>query len=544
MAERRFGDCKDKARLLCALLEELGVAAHPALVNTGAREHLEERLPSPLAFNHVIVGADLDGTDVYVDPTYTCQRGQKVADLFLADYGRVLPIVPGTRGLRPFAGLSRTATQTRITELYTLPETGLTARLDVETRLTGLAAESMRQLLAETRPDQLAKRYINYYAAQLPHIQSASPLAIRDDATNNLIEIKESYRLGEVGTLRADGMGRELFIPTEVREHLRRPATVLRTMPLAVAHPVKVSQSTTIRHPPGWNIPAEDRRLDSAAMGFHRHVSVSGDALQISYEYESRRSWLDQTEVSQHLRQVNAASDLLGYTIVLGAGTSAASPGGAGLNGPVLAYILAITLISIGGVAWLYRWRPARVLVGYANPDRALTGLGGWLVLVGISLFVTVGRNAFGLRGDLLPMLDRAKWLFLTTPGTTSYSPLWAPALLGSVALDIVLLFYSGLLIVLFFQRRTTFPRLMIILLATLAVTSPLLDVLVGHLPIAVDALAKLQAEHRSMMAQDITRALIWIPYFLRSQRVRNTFRWGVRLPPGLSARLPALPEL
>ena len=45
--ERRFGDCKDKTLLLMTMLNELGINARPALVNTDARRALDEWLPSP-----------------------------------------------------------------------------------------------------------------------------------------------------------------------------------------------------------------------------------------------------------------------------------------------------------------------------------------------------------------------------------------------------------------------------------------------------------------------------------------------------------------
>jgi transglutaminase-like putative cysteine protease len=51
----RFGDCKDKSLLLAALLRRLGEYAWPALVNTYARDELENLAPSPYAFNHAIV---------------------------------------------------------------------------------------------------------------------------------------------------------------------------------------------------------------------------------------------------------------------------------------------------------------------------------------------------------------------------------------------------------------------------------------------------------------------------------------------------------
>jgi hypothetical protein len=52
--DQRWGDCKDKSFLLASLLRELGVEAYPAMVNTKLRRSLDDELPSPFNFDHVI----------------------------------------------------------------------------------------------------------------------------------------------------------------------------------------------------------------------------------------------------------------------------------------------------------------------------------------------------------------------------------------------------------------------------------------------------------------------------------------------------------
>lgn len=68
--QRRYGDCKGKAALLLALLAELGIDAEPVLAsNIGADDGLDERLPSPRMFDHVLVRASIDGSDYWLDGT-------------------------------------------------------------------------------------------------------------------------------------------------------------------------------------------------------------------------------------------------------------------------------------------------------------------------------------------------------------------------------------------------------------------------------------------------------------------------------------------
>lgn len=68
--ERRYGDCKGKTALLLALLQELGVDAQPVLANNqGNDDGLNERLPSPLVFDHVLVQATIGGKRYWLDGT-------------------------------------------------------------------------------------------------------------------------------------------------------------------------------------------------------------------------------------------------------------------------------------------------------------------------------------------------------------------------------------------------------------------------------------------------------------------------------------------
>lgn len=68
--QRRYGDCKGKTALLLALLRELGIEAEAVAVNaSGGDDGLDERLPSPRMFDHVVVRARIDGKALWMDGT-------------------------------------------------------------------------------------------------------------------------------------------------------------------------------------------------------------------------------------------------------------------------------------------------------------------------------------------------------------------------------------------------------------------------------------------------------------------------------------------
>ncbi|MGV3480973.1 MAG: DUF3857 domain-containing protein [Sphingobium sp.] len=89
--QRRYGDCKGKTVLLLALLAELGIEAEPVLVNnSGGDDGLNERLPNPGMFDHVIVRARIGGATYWLDGTLPPVAPPAATPVFR--YGWVLPL--------------------------------------------------------------------------------------------------------------------------------------------------------------------------------------------------------------------------------------------------------------------------------------------------------------------------------------------------------------------------------------------------------------------------------------------------------------------
>jgi hypothetical protein len=89
---RRFGDCKDKASLLVALLREAGVPAHIALVRTTQLGYAATSPPSMWTFNHAI--AWVEEFDLFLDGT---AERSGLLELPAMDQGAAALIVDGAR---------------------------------------------------------------------------------------------------------------------------------------------------------------------------------------------------------------------------------------------------------------------------------------------------------------------------------------------------------------------------------------------------------------------------------------------------------------
>jgi transglutaminase-like putative cysteine protease len=94
---RGFGDCKDKATLLIALLRRAGFTADVALLSTGPGWDVDPALPGQGGFDHAIVRVVVAGKDLWIDAT---EDLLPVGQLPVRDQGRRALIAgPGVRAL-------------------------------------------------------------------------------------------------------------------------------------------------------------------------------------------------------------------------------------------------------------------------------------------------------------------------------------------------------------------------------------------------------------------------------------------------------------
>ena len=146
--------------------------------------------------------------------------------------------------------------------------------------------------------------------------------------------------------------------------------------------------------------------------------------------------------------------------------------------------------------------------------DRHLEGLGGWLILTGIGLVVALLRILYMLFGTDVPVLTAARFAAVRQR---------YPLLHGLVAFEavtnVVLLLLVAWLLYLFFSKRRSFPTIMILYMV-FSNAVMIADVLAAHA--ILPSVSHVSGDFN--LARSIIAAALWIPYFLRSRRVKVTF--------------------
>ncbi len=522
--QRRFGDCKDKAVLLCALLSELNVESYPALVNVLTRQEVRRELPSPTAFNHVVVVALVNGAIVWIDPTRSHQQG-RLRDRHMPPYGAALVVSGAASTLQPFVVSGMGDSLTWVHERFDIPNMRGSARLTVRTVYRGRDADTCRAQFANLPRGDLERRYLNYTAQLYPGIQTNGCIQVEDAAGSNVITVIESYRISNLWAPDRTLTNRLSFSVSAhtLQPYVRQPTTVLRSTPLGLPYPLDLLQTTEIHLPDDWKITPSNQVIQDNYLQFWFATTYTNRTLVHAYRIKTVADAVPVTDVPAHLARRRQIREMLGQTIYQPLPGAVAQAWPFTPNWPNIGLILLWCLLLASGWILLYRHRrPAAGVLYVPPPDAGAgpTGLGGWLVLVCIQLFSGLLVTLFGL-ARLRLCYDADRWHALTTPGTLSYHEFWLPTLLFESLAAYFMLAWISLLLVFFFQRRTLFPRLMIACYIVQIIYLATDGLLAWSLPAVSHAAAvkSFTAAGRSAVA-----ACIWIPYLLLSKRVRNTF--------------------
>jgi transglutaminase-like putative cysteine protease len=206
---RRFGDCKDAARLYLAGARRLGIDACAALVSTTHGLSLGGFLPAPHVFNHVIVRVRLEGVTYWVDPTMELQGGS-LAQIALLHGGWALPLSIETTDLELLPAASPVQHIRCEDTIQFDPRADSAASLRRCIDLGFWTADALRNRIASEGVSKLSSQLLHELQASWPHIVEKEPLQLSDDLRTNQLMLVCSYEIRECWK-RGDNQGRLSF---------------------------------------------------------------------------------------------------------------------------------------------------------------------------------------------------------------------------------------------------------------------------------------------------------------------------------------------
>jgi hypothetical protein len=307
---QRFGDCKDKALLLVALLRALGADAAPALVDTVRGRGLDEVHPSPFAFDHAVVHAVIEGREAWIDATES-DVGGALEERDPPGFERALVLRPGARGLTPIPLPDRREPAIVVRETFTIGRHGSPTRLDVVSTFGRSEADAMRADLASTSTQEVAKRYLDDYAHDDADIKALAPPAVKDDRARNVIVVTEAYELPSFWK----GGKRELR-GWEVDHHLPRRVAATRTTPLAVPHPVHVRHEIVVEAGERLHLGPFGTSVTGQVFAFTSSAAAEGTALALRFDYRSTADSVRPEQLKVHAPDMERLDEGLSFLLL------------------------------------------------------------------------------------------------------------------------------------------------------------------------------------------------------------------------------------
>ena len=510
-----FGDCKDKAVLLCMLLKEMGIKASPVLIKSNAADNLDERLPSPFRFNHVCVAVDYKGGYRYFDPTISYQRGVFDSTYF-PNYKFGIILDDKSEGLTkiPFNNICFH----QMLERFEVGDTDATTKLIVTTTYTGGSADKFRESSASGSMATMQREYLTYYQGLYKEVEITDSVKIaEDDSVSNRIVTTEAYTINHFWT-HHPGQEHEWiihFYSDEIKSYLHITKNRKRTMPLSVNYPLNYEQKFEIVMPSEWPMSGQTDVVEDSAFlfTFISSYHASNYTITLDYAINTKTGTCNASYNKHYFDDIDKLSDLLGYSVYINATVDPTKPH------PVSIFMLMLLLVA-GGITGFICYRVYNI----CDVTTLYTGdppadFGGWLILpligtvVNPLLLVYFIYHFKYLTDDVIEMMfDKS---------AITYSPVLGYALVVQLFMFAVLLVMSVLVFVTAFKKRTIFPYAFAAMhlgwLLKNFVNWVMMNSGLIH-GLKYNTTADTELWHTALYCA------IWVTYMVRSERVKLTF--------------------
>jgi transglutaminase-like putative cysteine protease len=509
--KQRFGDCKDKSLLLCTILKELGIESHPVLINTTSENEMLNILPSPLSFNHCTVLIILDGKKYWVDPTISYQAGSLEKNAF-PDYGYGLVVTDNSKDLTKIeVGHNGSI---RVRETFDITKLEGSCDFTVNTIYEGDEADIIRYQIANSSMLELEENYKNFYAKLYPGIRTIDSIKLVDYPELNKYTITEYYSIDnfwikdstvEKGRIKAS------FEALLLETYISLPQIRIRKMPVGIRHKTKVEEVIEIKLPEEWKINEDHGSYNTSAFQYrydHSYDKLNRTIL-LNYFYETTNDFIPVNEVPAYTKAVDNIYNFISFQIYYNENIpDKPAEGGSRNNWPMIAFIIFYSLVLCYIFYKLYFYNAKTDDTLSLNYGRSI---GGWLILV---MFGMIIRPLSYLGLLISSRFFDSDYL----RNISSVNDYWTLIHTYELIIVVTLFLFSIFLLVLFFSYRNSFPRIFIVYLSLSLILSLIDAIMVNTL---VDTT---QNTTLTTLIGNIVACMIWIPYFLFSHRVKETF--------------------
>jgi hypothetical protein len=262
--------------------------------------------------------------------------------------------------------------------------------------------------------------------------------------------------------------------------------------------------------PEEWFIENYEKQISGDGFDYENIIISNGRKITVTHTYELTKEFIPGDSVSIFLAKHEDIKNELPYYF-----TYDQSLAGFRLSWISIALAILAVVIGIFFSVKIYRnYNPIPFELADNRP------IGGWLVLPAIGLIFSPIVLGFQIFSE--DFFNHNTWIGINDSGfeqSMNIMILFA----AEIIYNFLFVTYSILVLILFFQKRSSVPRL-ISILYVLSFIIPALDLFLSEqLVPGTSTAAENMASYKSI-GRSFVAAAIWIPYFYLSKRVKNTF--------------------
>ncbi len=154
------------------------------------------------------------------------------------------------------------------------------------------------------------------------------------------------------------------------------------------------------------------------------------------------------------------------------------------------------------------------------NPGE-LKGLGGWLILICFIILLTPPTIIFDVVPTYIEIFAEGTWQNIINVDSLDYSPLLATVIIIEIIYNFLMVLVSAILLYLFIAKNSIFPWVFIVWFGSSLIFLPLDEWLI-YIIYPKDPM--FDPEILEGYFRELVGAAVWIPYMLKSKRVKATF--------------------
>lgn len=317
VVKQRFGDCKDKALLLCTLLEKRGIEAWPALVSSSREHTISDYLPSPYVFNHVICKVIIGEKIFWVDGTVNYQTGKPIYRS-IYNYGKSLVLKPKNNDLENMELPKEYISSTKVYEQFTVTDYEKPVTLKVKSVYRGADAEYKRSYCLNTPKSKIMNDFVSYYSKLFKNAKAIGDIRYENiDSTNTFITYEEyelegyvKHSKGKVNFDLSDGTVTSYVVKPKIQ---KRTSPYLNFNSKDVLHEVTVFFPTT---PDFGDTTVYTKTIEDDYIYFNVNDNVDKDkkTLRVQYHVKTKVPIIPAKAIPDHVKQLEEIKDNLEYS--------------------------------------------------------------------------------------------------------------------------------------------------------------------------------------------------------------------------------------